>query len=74
MIKFVNRRTGSTFWVADNRVEEYKAAGHKLAADSSSKIKPEKEIPDEKEPETAPKESESDSKVKKLVKPRRKKA
>ncbi len=28
MQKFVNRLTGSIMWVADDRAEEYKAAGH----------------------------------------------
>ena len=31
MIKFINRITGSEMWVADERTEEYKAAGHKPA-------------------------------------------
>ena len=35
MIKFINRMTGGDMWVAENRVEEYKAAGHKLAAEAS---------------------------------------
>lgn len=34
MVKFINKLTGSEMWIADDRVEEYKAAGHKLAADS----------------------------------------
>ena len=33
MIKLVNKITGTEMWVADNRVEEYLAAGHKLAAE-----------------------------------------
>jgi hypothetical protein len=33
MIKMIDRFTGVDMWVADERVEEYKAAGHKLAAD-----------------------------------------
>ena len=45
MIKFINKRTGSAFWVADERVEEYKAAGHKLAASPSTTQKPIKEDP-----------------------------
>ena len=28
----IDRATGVSMWVADNRVEEYLAAGHKLAA------------------------------------------
>ena len=41
MIKFVNRLTGVEMWVADDRAEEYKAAGHKPAAHP----KPEDEAP-----------------------------
>lgn len=33
MTKMIDRATGVSMWVADNRVEEYLAAGHKLAAD-----------------------------------------
>ena len=33
MVKFINKLTKTPMWVADNRVEEYKAAGHKLAAE-----------------------------------------
>ena len=32
MVKFINRLTGTAMWVAEDRVDEYKAAGHKLAA------------------------------------------
>jgi hypothetical protein len=32
MIRFINRITGGEMWVADDRVGEYKAAGHRLAA------------------------------------------
>ena len=32
MVEFINKLTGGRMWVADERVEEYKAAGHKLAA------------------------------------------
>ena len=45
MVKLINKRTGSAFWVADERVEEYKAAGHKLAASLSATQKPIKEEP-----------------------------
>lgn len=31
MIKFINRFTGTEMWVADDRVDEYKAAGHQPA-------------------------------------------
>jgi hypothetical protein len=37
LVLFINKLTGSEMWVADDRVEEYKAAGHKLAASSSGK-------------------------------------
>lgn len=33
MVKFINCHTGSVMWVHESRVEEYLAAGHKLAAD-----------------------------------------
>lgn len=39
MIEMINARSGNRFWVADERVEEYKAAGHKLAADDAEKPK-----------------------------------
>ena len=32
MIRMINAITGSTMWVHESRVEEYLAAGHKLAA------------------------------------------
>lgn len=32
MVEFIHSLTGSKMLVADDRVEEYKAAGHKLAA------------------------------------------
>lgn len=41
MIKFINKITGTEMWVADNRVEEYKAAGHKLVAEAVA-VNPEK--------------------------------
>lgn len=34
MVKMINKAYGNEMWVADDRVEEYKAAGHKLAASS----------------------------------------
>lgn len=33
MVEFVNKLTGGAMWVHESRVDEYKAAGHKLAAD-----------------------------------------
>ena len=32
MVRFVNKTTGGPMWVHESRVEEYLAAGHKLAA------------------------------------------
>lgn len=40
MIKLINRVTGTEMWVADDRVEEYKAAGHVLAVDPDAEKKP----------------------------------
>ena len=34
MVKFINGQTGGVMWIHETRVEEYKAAGHKLAADA----------------------------------------
>lgn len=31
MVRFINKFTGTEMYVAEDRVEEYKAAGHKLA-------------------------------------------
>lgn len=31
MIKLINRVTGTEMWVADDRLDEYLAKGHKLA-------------------------------------------
>ena len=45
MVKFINKLTGGDMWVAEDRVEEYKAAGHKLAA---SDAKPAEEKPKSK--------------------------
>ena len=32
MVRMINAQLGTEMWVAEERVEEYKAAGHKLAA------------------------------------------
>ena len=37
MVKFINRITGTVMLVAEDRAEEYKAAGHKLAAKPAEK-------------------------------------
>lgn len=31
MVKFINRLTGTAMWVAEERVAEYEAAGHRRA-------------------------------------------
>lgn len=33
MIRLINRVTGGDMWVAEERLDKYLAAGHKLAAD-----------------------------------------
>lgn len=40
MIKMLNRFTGTIMWVADDRVEKYLAAGHKLADVKAEKPTP----------------------------------
>ena len=45
MVKFTNKLTGGEMWVSEERVEEYVAAGHKLAAPSAVKEKPAKPKP-----------------------------
>lgn len=37
MVKFIHNLTGTEMWVADERKDEYLAAGHKLAAESCAK-------------------------------------
>lgn len=34
MVRMINTAYGNEMWVSEDRVDEYKAAGHKLAADS----------------------------------------
>ena len=40
MVRFINRFTGNEMWVAEDRVEYYKAAGHKPAVIDPKPIKP----------------------------------
>lgn len=42
MIKFINKTTGTEMWVDESRVEEYKAAGHKPAAEPTKETKKKK--------------------------------
>jgi len=37
MVKLINKLTCGEMWVAEDRVEEYTAAGYKLAASSEKK-------------------------------------
>ena len=55
MIRFITRITGTEMWVPSDRVEEYKAAGHKLAADLGTRPKDQKPVKVEVE-ESAPAE------------------
>lgn len=55
MVRMLNRLNGNEMWVAEDRVEEYKAAGHKLAADASS----------DKKPASKPKKTKKETKAKK---------
>ena len=40
MVKFINRLTGSEMYVPEERAEEYKKAGHKVAIEPAQKKKP----------------------------------
>lgn len=44
MVEFINALTGGPMWVHESRVEEYLAAGHKLAAKAPA-AKPAEEAP-----------------------------
>ena len=39
MIKFINKLTGTIMYVADEREQEYKEAGHVPASDSKPEVK-----------------------------------
>lgn len=39
MVKFINRYTGNEMFVAEDRVDEYKAAGHRLAEEKKPVVK-----------------------------------
>lgn len=41
MVKFINKLTGGEMWVSEDRVEEYKRAGHKLADEPIPEALPE---------------------------------
>ena len=40
MARFINRITNTEMWVADERIEEYTAAGHTLVAEAPVAIEP----------------------------------
>jgi len=40
MIRLVNRQTGGDMWVHESRLDEYLAAGHRLAAYTPPENKP----------------------------------
>lgn len=40
MVRFINKFTGTEMWVVEDRVEEYKAAGHKLAVSAFDPMVP----------------------------------
>lgn len=48
MIKLINKTTNTPMWVADERVNEYLAAGHKSATELRAK-KPVEEVEDAEE-------------------------
>ena len=52
MVRFYNRITNTEMWVTDERVEEYKAAGHILAADAPVAKTPTKKVTEPKKTET----------------------
>lgn len=54
MRKLINKITGTDMWVADNRVDEYLAAGHKLAANPEKPIMNEPVEEAEEEPVKKP--------------------
>lgn len=49
-VKLINGFTGTEMWVADDRLEEYLAAGNKLAVEPAKAEKPAKKVT---EPKTA---------------------
>jgi hypothetical protein len=49
MVKFIHKTTNTPMWVADERKDEYLAAGHKLAAELYAKPVEEAEVESPKE-------------------------
>lgn len=48
MVKFINKVTGSTMYVHETRIDEYIAAGHKMAPPPPLPEKPETPVKQEK--------------------------
>ena len=48
MVEMVNYLTKTQMWVADDRVEEYKAAGHVLAAEPGTALAEVEEVKETK--------------------------
>lgn len=67
MIKLINKMTNTPMWVADERKDEYLAAGHKLAAELCAK-------PAEVKVEEAPAEVVEETRPKKVALKRTSKA
>ena len=42
MVRFINKFTGNDMWVAEDRVKEYEAAGHRVAVDNPKPAVPKK--------------------------------
>lgn len=61
MVKLINKRTLSIMWVADNRVDEYLAAGHKPADAVTTTAEEEKAEP-KAEPKATKKKATSTKK------------
>lgn len=64
MIKLIHRTSGTPMWVADDRIDEYLEAGHKLASEICEK-EPEEEPEKEPEKKEAPKKQPKKSAKKK---------
>ena len=64
MIKLIHRTSGTPMWVADDRIDEYLEAGHKLASEICEK-EPEEEPKEKKKKKEAPKKQPKKSAKKK---------
>lgn len=63
MRRLINSLSGNEMWVADNRVDKYLAAGHKLAAELPA-------VTQIKEPEEKPEKKPVKKTVKKTIRKR----